>query len=332
MKLETIFPACSSILGAKIWQQIVSETRADLTPEALRERLASIAGEGPAPAYLGDLAALEWAIHATSGMMMESDGDVEEPAINPTLSLVEVRWKNLIDLLGGNNRLVPEKGDERVLVWKVPGTGEVRACVPTDEDIPYSQDAGRRDRSQNPGGNGRVPDPSSVRGLQRARKKGLTKGPSTRIVRGNDFAPDPTRDRTYLEASVFTLQWHLTQACDLSCRHCYDRSERESITFAKALEVLDDFNRFCRTKHVRGAITFTGGNPLLYPDFVPLYRAASGYGFALAVLGNPTERPVLEELVSIRKPDFFQLSLEGLAEHDKWIPGAGSFRANAEVS
>jgi selenobiotic family peptide radical SAM maturase len=327
MKLETIFPACRSILGERIWQQIISDPHADSAPEALPGRFAMIAGDWPVPAYLGDLAALEWTIHATAGMMESDRGDAGETAINPTLSLVEVRWKNLTSLVGvgGESIAPPQRGDDRVLVWKVPGTGEVRTCVPTDEDLLVLKMLEEGIEAKTLAKMGGFPIRAVYGALDRAREKGLIKSPSTRIVREGDFGPDPTGDRTYLDAPVFTLQWHLTQACELRCRHCYDRTERETITFAGALEVLDDFDRFCRTKRVRGAITFTGGNPLLYPDFVPLYRAASEYGFAVAVLGNPTERPVLEELVSIQKPDFFQLSLEGLAEHDEWIRGPGHF-------
>jgi len=324
MKLETIFPACHAILGEKLWQRVISDPRAKSAPEALVARLALSAGRGMVPAYLGDLAALEWRIHATLGMV-ESDGGAEETVINPTLSLMEVRWKNLTNLVGGDNSAEPETGDERVFVWKVPGTEAVRTCVPADEDLLVLKMVEERIEARTLAEMGEVPIRAVYGAFDRAREKGLIKSPSTRIVREGDFAPGPMQGRAYLDAPVFTLQWHLTQACDLRCRHCYDRTEREAITFARAQRVLEDLDRFCRTRHVRGAITFTGGNPLLYPDFVPLYRAAREYGFSLAILGNPTERPVLEELVSIQKPDFFQLSLEGLAEHDQWIRGPGHF-------
>jgi selenobiotic family peptide radical SAM maturase len=326
MKLESIFPACHSILGEKIWQQIVSDPHANSAPEALPGRLALITGDGLAPAYIGDLAALEWAINTTARMTENDSGDVEEPTINPTLSLVEVHWKDLTNLLHtGDHAPEPERGDDHVLVWKVPETGEVRTCVPTDEDLLILKALADGFDAQTLARMGGFPVQAVTAAFDRAREKGLIKSPGTRIFREWDFASELIRDRTYLDASVFTLQWHLTQACDLHCRHCYDRTERVDVAFAEALEVLDDFDRFCRTKHVRGAITFSGGNPLLYPDFMPLYRAASKYGFALAILGNPTERPVLEELVGIQKPEFFQLSLEGLAEHDESVRGPGHF-------
>ena len=65
------------------------------------------------------------------------------------------------------------------------------------------------------------------------------------------------------------------------------------------LRVLDDLLRFCRSRHVRGQVTFTGGNPLLYPHVFELYSAASERGFYLAVLGNPAPREQIEKLIAL---------------------------------
>ena len=326
--LETIYPTCCSLLGEEIWARLCADPLVAAAPESLPERLAPIAGRGSTPAYIADLATLEWTIHAVAAMAGGDRGDVEETALNPTLSLVEVRWKNLAGLVGaaGKHPVVPERGDGHLLVWKVPGTAEVRICAPTDADLLVLKMVAEGIEAGTAAEMGGVPVSAIYGAFYRARAKGLIESPRTRIVREGDFATDLSKgDRTCQEADLFTLQWHVTQACDLHCRHCYDRTEREGVTFERALAVLDDFDLFCRTKHVRGAITFTGGNPLLYRDFIPLYRAAHGYGFAVAVLGNPTERPVLEELASIGKPDFFQLSLEGLEGHDEWVRGPGHF-------
>ena len=74
-----------------------------------------------------------------------------------------------------------------------------------------------------------------------------------------------------------------------------------------------------------GAISFTGGNPFLYPRFTELYRAASERGFILAILGNPVPREALEKILTIQKPTHFQVSLEGLQEHNDYIRGQGHF-------
>ena len=74
-----------------------------------------------------------------------------------------------------------------------------------------------------------------------------------------------------------------------------------------------------------GQVTFTGGNPLLHADFMALYRAAAERGFLTGILGNPTSQRKLEALLAIRKPAFYQVSLEGLREYNDYIRGEGHY-------
>jgi selenobiotic family peptide radical SAM maturase len=161
--------------------------------------------------------------------------------------------------------------------------------------------------------------------LARAADAGILLAPRPLLGRAADFPRGEIAAESFLVPEVFTLQWHVTQACDLRCRHCYDRSERAAVTLADALRVLDDLEAFCRARRVRGAVSLSGGNPLLHPQFTEIYRAAAARGFALAVLGNPAPRARVEELLAIARPGFFQVSLEGLPEHDDWVRGAGHF-------
>src|SRR6185369_14912318 len=72
-------------------------------------------------------------------------------------------------------------------------------------------------------------------------------------------------------------------------------------------------------------VSFTGGNPLLHPAFTGIYRAAAERGFTTAILGNPASQEQIAELISIQMPAFFQVSLEGLREHNDSIRGPGHF-------
>jgi selenobiotic family peptide radical SAM maturase len=132
-------------------------------------------------------------------------------------------------------------------------------------------------------------------------------------------------DESFLVSTGFTLQWHLTQACDLHCRHCYDRSARAAVPLPDALRLLADLETFCRERNVLGAVSLSGGNPLLHPDFTDIYRAAAGHEFAINILGNPAPRERIEELLEVRRPEFYQVSLEGLPEHNDWVRGPGHF-------
>jgi len=94
----------------------------------------------------------------------------------------------------------------------------------------------------------------------------------------------------------------------------------------QGIRILDDLYDFCQTHHVYTQVTFTGGNPLLYPHFVELYQAAAERGFMTAILGNPMPRHRIEEMLAIQKPEFYQVSLEGLQEHNDYIRGEGHFK------
>ncbi len=97
------------------------------------------------------------------------------------------------------------------------------------------------------------------------------------------------------------------------------------MTIEQGLHVLDDLYKFCQEHNVYGQVTFTGGNPLLYPHFMTLYKEAVDRGFLIGVLGNPMDRSYIEEMVAIQTPEFYQVSLEGLQEHNDYIRGAGHY-------
>lgn len=135
------------------------------------------------------------------------------------------------------------------------------------------------------------------------------------------------RDRWFFgrRAEAFTLQWHLTNACELSCPHCYDRSPRATLSTPQALAVLRDLSAFCETRGVRPQACLTGGNPLLHPGFFEVYAAAARAGLELSILGNPVSRALVERIAGVRRPAYYQVSLEGLREHDDRARGPGHF-------
>lgn len=126
-------------------------------------------------------------------------------------------------------------------------------------------------------------------------------------------------------ASSFTLQWHLTNACGLKCAHCYDRSSRAILRGPVAVGVLDDLVAFSKRHGVTAQVSFTGGDPFLHPDFWLLYREASRRQVRASVLGNPTEPEVLDRLLSLQDPAYFQVSLEGLEARNDAVRGKGHF-------
>ena len=130
----------------------------------------------------------------------------------------------------------------------------------------------------------------------------------------------------YLSCEVFTLQWHITNSCDLNCKHCYDRTYRKEVTFEKAVNIMEDFFLFCYENGVYPQISFTGGNPFLHKDFFKIYKKASDFGFITGILGNPVSEDKLLKLLEINMPSFYQISIEGDEKYNDYIRGEGHFK------
>ena len=245
--------------------------------------------------------------------------------VNPDLEIISSQFCKL-PLLWENINIKPLAGNCFILVYRKPGNGElieVRDAEPFDllalkiitEELDYRQVA--KDNNVSLGTIGNI----IYSGVQ----KGILVSPESRIKRGKDFSREVISDETFFSSPAFTLQWHITQECDLHCRHCYDRSNRNTTTLEQGISVLDDLYDFCCQQFVYGQVTFTGGNPLLHPNFIELYQEAAQRGFLTGILGNPTTKKKITEIINIRRPNFFQVSLEGLEDHNDYIRGKGHF-------
>ena len=326
--LADIYPACRSLLGPSLWERAEEKLGESGQAEDFPDILNRFKDMPGVPDYLPELACLEQALFRAGGVEVPLEAD--SLGLNPSVQLVQLKWKNLAEFLSpAHGRAVspPESMDEMVVVWKDPETLKIHCRAATGQDLLALKIVAEEMSPADAAAAGNAPLSSVNAAVDAAVRDGILLAPASKIKRemrqyqtGDIHAPD------FLSASIFTLQWHITQTCDLHCKHCYDRSERGSLEFASALKILDDLSRFCEMKHVQAQISFSGGNPLLYPHFRELYREASERGFTLAILGNPAPREQLEALIRIEKPVFFQVSLEGLEEHNDSIRGPGHFK------
>ena len=218
-------------------------------------------------------------------------------------------------------------GTELVLVWKDPRGNAVKYRVASHNDLLALKITDEHIVSECASEEGNVSVGLIDTIIDEAVHEGILLSPPSRIKRDPSiFSVNDYVDESFLSSHSFTLQWHITQACDLHCRHCYDRSTRLPMSLEQGIRILDDVRMFCRNRHVMKAVSFTGGNPFLYPHFFDLYRAAAERGFSIGILGNPVDREKLEQMVSIQKPTHFQVSLEGLQDQNDYIRGKGHFK------
>lgn len=275
--------------------------------------------------FLPDLARIEESKHRLMTSPPAVPDCVAQRTVNPALELIPVKWLNLPDFFG--NRLIkPTPGEDYVLVLAKPGTNHVEIRKASAEDLLALKIVVEGINSRKAALEGGVTLGAIDDLLYRAALRGLIIEPSSRICRTSNFPKGIVKDPEFFSSPTFTLQWHITQACDLNCRHCYDRSDRPEMTLKQALGVLDDLYDFCQEQHVFGQVSFSGGNPMLYGHFEQVYRETADRGFMTAVLGNPMPRKPMEKMLSIQKPEFYQVSLEGLKDHNDYIRGKGHFK------
>ena len=274
--------------------------------------------------FLSNLARIEEAKHLLLTAPPSTPEKVTHRTVNPALELLPVNWQHLPEFLSDRS-VVPESGDGYVLVLIKPGAKGVEVRSARARDLLALKIVAEEIESRRAASEGGVPVGAIDNVLYWAEQRGLILAPPPQIRRSANFPRGIVDDPEFFSSATFTLQWHITQTCDLNCRHCYDRSDRNAMTLDQAIGVLDDLYDFCREHNVFGQVSFTGGNPVLYPYFDRLYSETADRGFMTALLGNPAPRSRIEKMLVVQKPEFYQVSLEGLKAHNDFIRGNGNF-------
>lgn len=321
------YPECCPRVFARLSpaEQTAYAGRELADPEQFQAWLRTTASARRLP-WLSELARLEAALARLAG----KDGQIPAPGcawqVNPALELLEFSWQGLGELLAAEAPAEPRPAPETMLAWLSPHDDRIHYRRAEDADLLALKLVLEEIDPEQAAAQGPLTVGEIDAVLKRAADRGILLAPASRLVRDPETFPRPEGIAArFYPAEVFTLQWHLTQKCDLHCRHCYDRSTGRDVSLARGLDLLDQLRRFCRHQGVRGQVSFSGGNPLLHPHFLEFYQAAVERGLTPAILGNPTDAGRLGEICAIRKPVFFQVSLEGLEAHNDYIRGPGHF-------
>lgn len=301
-----------------------------MDPVSFPEYLEHQGGPG-VPPFLSGLAQLELARNR-AGTAAFPPPPVDSLSLNPSLQITPLVWTGLVPLFDRAkqcdlDRVAP--GNEIVLTWRCPADGTLVTRVAEQGDLLAIKLVAEEIDSSAAAREAGVPVGVMDAVMREAVWKGLVFSPPSKLRREQAIADTAPRAE-FTAAAVFTLQWHLTQKCDLHCRHCYDRTSRRSFPFERGLTLLDELHAFCCSRFVRGQVSLSGGNPLLYPHFIDIYRAAAERDFMIAILGNATDRATIEKMAAIRMPVYYQVSLEGLQQHNDEIRGAGNYRRTVD--
>lgn len=137
-------------------------------------------------------------------------------------------------------------------------------------------------------------------------------------------------------SSYFAVQWHITDNCDLRCKHCYIYARKNvkpvETPWDNLVSTLDGIVEHCRVLHREPYLYITGGDPMLHSRFWDFLELVHDLKIPFSIMGNPyhLNKEVCQMLSSLGCQKF-QLSLDGLAPtHDK-LRRPGSFKATVNA-
>ena len=134
----------------------------------------------------------------------------------------------------------------------------------------------------------------------------------------------------------FAFQWHITDACDQRCKHCYifsedTRKEPEAMSWRQMQDTFYNCLDFCRVYDRLPYFYLTGGDPILHPDFWKLLALIKEHDIPFTILGNPFH---LTDAVCQKLREYgcqkYQLSIDGMRQTHDWFRKPGSFDCTLE--
>ncbi|HUV52794.1 MAG TPA: radical SAM protein [Dehalococcoidia bacterium] len=135
----------------------------------------------------------------------------------------------------------------------------------------------------------------------------------------------------------FFIQFHLTERCNLKCRHCYQSGRVLEMNYREICRAIDNIKEAVQSwvteydMEMSPSFHFTGGEPLLRNELFLILDYVRGNGFSSALMSNgtlidgDTARKIKETGVSD-----VQISLDGLEDTHDSLRGKGSSRRTLE--
>ncbi len=129
----------------------------------------------------------------------------------------------------------------------------------------------------------------------------------------------------------FYFQWHITDSCNLRCKHCYHESYSHiGLKIEQLLKIGTHLCDAVKRWGKIGSFSITGGEPFIRKNAVfqllDLLESRAEIGhFDILTNGTIVDEEIASRLVHYNKLRRIQLSLEGLKDTNDRIRGAGSY-------
>lgn len=130
--------------------------------------------------------------------------------------------------------------------------------------------------------------------------------------------------------TIRMLYIQLMYRCNFSCQHCFHGELLKANDSYPPAEVVDMLRHF-RTNYDLAAVTFLGGEPLLYPAIVDVCRGAKTLDLDVEICTNG-HSGFMRQFESVAPYlDKVRISLEGLEATNDRIRQRGSFKSAAQT-
>lgn len=138
---------------------------------------------------------------------------------------------------------------------------------------------------------------------------------------------------------TFHLQWHITEKCNLRCKHCYQDPLflKNELEIQKLIQILENFIiqiKKWKLQKETVRISFTGGEPFIRNDFFKLlqkcYENQDLFQYGILTNGVLLDEKIAKQLKSFGV-SYVQISLEGMEKINDSIRGKGVFKKIIKV-
>jgi len=127
----------------------------------------------------------------------------------------------------------------------------------------------------------------------------------------------------------FHFQWHITERCNLRCKHCYiDDHYSDELNTNEVIGIITHLARSLKQWGVTGSVSLTGGEPFLRSDLKEIVRSFRKYEQFKDILVMTNGTLILDSDIKflLENDCSIQVSIDGLIkkQHDE-IRGKGNF-------
>jgi len=133
------------------------------------------------------------------------------------------------------------------------------------------------------------------------------------------------------------IQWHITERCNLRCKHCYQTSyNTPELSYDKLADIFDQYIELIDLWGINGRIQITGGEPFirekeLFGLLEKCHEHKNKLFYGIMSNGFYVTREIARKLKEL-EIGFFQVSLEGKKTANDFIRGVGSYDKITEAS